>query len=1351
MSAAAATYEQLAPVVSAELKASAEQLNAAIATLVRSCRSAALPGARAPTRAAGHNMMELEVRFGVTGNERKSAEDRGGDLRLAGAPFTQTDYERVARAVAQHGWTSDNKHGDTILRIIPETPKDAAGGKLRAEIHGTAAIEAYCRRNTLEAVLEHRAVAAARQQETLFFTRKREVLDRAGKAVAVPFADLEFRVSLAQETRLAADTADPDVRDIRNEWARLRKFFRHMNRVRFQAPSDQDGCVLLDLSIVHSNRLEQQSGGRGRKQAVLDTTTGAVGLFSGHASHVEYEVELEIDNARVTQWLRAAYAADPSAAAAAAAAEQRPLEQQQQQQSLTPAETEVAQRVLAQLHRAIRLVMGALQDSLYPVGRLERNAVVAEYMRALYAGRGDPPERKQYYFAGPNSVTLQLEHCLPPPPAGGAPAVSAGGAAAVSIVENYCVTDKADGVRALLFVAKSRAVYLITNALRVRFTGMECKDPACVHLLLDGEFITTGLKEGGAKEPLNLFAAFDLYAARGELLMGLPFADRRFGHAGSLDAAVGARGAADLVLPPYRLPQMQHYVARLAAGLSSKFPPAGDAACRLSVRAKAFYLGPSGPDDAEGATIFKWARHVLDGAQGYHTDGLILTPTNTAVNGDAPVFAALVRGAGAAGLPNEEEVRRAQAAFKLKGYKFTWGRSFKWKPPQQNTIDFLVTVATPKALTRYDAAGGVEPVFYKKLKLLCGYNAKTAGRVVRVPKLDGAGNVVRDRDGRAKYDETYPNAATIGTPFYNMLLDVAPTAPITEEDRNGLEMLSDSLAAGEDRGYKPRAFVPTTPYDLDARFCCLPLGPDGQMRAENGDPIESATIVEFRFEQPPSGRDSSWGWKPIRVYHDKTAQLRAGVSEFGNPFFAANDNWRSIHYPVTPEIIAGDATVDADALADAVYYNSARDTSLGALSETSRLRDFHNRVVKSRLLLRAALAAKTTATAAEIRSGGTLIDFAVGKAGDLHKWGKCGLRFVLGLDYSRDNIFNVKNGAIARAEQRFYERNPGGPKCLFLPADSSRNIRSQGAAFEGATDRGGHRVVRALFGDQPAPPQTLCPRFERIVAGGTDGAGGFQVGSCQFALHYFWKSLASLHGFLRNVAECVRLGGVFVGTCYDGAKLFDLLRAHAYAGPDAVADARTTGTHQTGFFRLERGGALMLSIAKKYTARAFEPGPQSVGLAISVFMDSIDRAQDEYLVHFPYLDELMGVYGFELLPEEEMVALGFAATGEGGRRSFRSMFAPHEKISEAGEGTPDRWSKAMSAEEQSISFLNNLFLYRKKHSLSAEALDAIHRQYVLAAPAPVPLDAPSSTTTKRARDDAWYSGAAEFTEEYIVL
>ena len=46
---------------------------------------------------------------------------------------------------------------------------------------------------------------------------------------------------------------------------------------------------------------------------------------------------------------------------------------------------------------------------------------------------------------------------------------------------------------------------------------------------------------------------------------------------------------------------------------------------------------------------------------------------------------------------------------------------------------------------------------------------------------------------------------------------------------------------------------------------------------------------------------------------------------------------------------------------------------------------------------------------------------------------------------------------------------------------------------------------------------------------------------CQFAMHYFFENKDTFHEFLRNIAECTKVNGYFVGTCYDGKTVFNKL------------------------------------------------------------------------------------------------------------------------------------------------------------------------------------------------------------------
>ena len=69
--------------------------------------------------------------------------------------------------------------------------------------------------------------------------------------------------------------------------------------------------------------------------------------------------------------------------------------------------------------------------------------------------------------------------------------------------------------------------------------------------------------------------------------------------------------------------------------------------------------------------------------------------------------------------------------------------------------------------------------------------------------------------------------------------------------------------------------------------------------------------------------------------------------------------------------------------------------------------------------------------------------------------------------------------------------------------------------------------------------KNLGPAVKRQYA---KGEPGFDISSCQFAIHYMFENKHTFYNFMRNVAECTREGGYFIGTCYDGKTIFNKLK-----------------------------------------------------------------------------------------------------------------------------------------------------------------------------------------------------------------
>jgi hypothetical protein len=420
--------------------------------------------------------------------------------------------------------------------------------------------------------------------------------------------------------------------------------------------------------------------------------------------------------------------------------------------------------------------------------------------------------------------------------------------------------------------------------------------------------------------------------------------------------------------------------------------------------------------------------------------------------------------------------------------------------------------------------------------------------------------------------------------------------------------------------------------------------------------FDDETIVEFSYD---ATRPKYWRWVAERVRYDKTAEYKRGIKNYGNAYHVANSNWYSIHNPVTLEMITTGQNIPDELADDDVYYNKTSGDN-----KTRSMRDFHNLFVKKMLITK--VAAK----------GNTLIDYAVGKAGDFPKWIDAKLSFVFGVDLSKDNIENRLDGACARFlnyRKKFYSM----PYALFVNGNSGVNIKSGDAMF---TEKG-KEIVRALFNDGPKDAAILGAGVYRQYGKAVDG---FNISSCQFALHYFFENIEKLNQFLKNVSECTKVDGYFIGSCYDGATMFQALRS--------VEKGKSIG--------LMADDEKIWEITKEYSQTTYDPDISCVGYAIDVYQDSINKTIKEYLVNFTYFTELMRGYGFELLKRDEAVKLGLPNSSG----MFSELFAVMESEIQQDARQKSRYGSApmMTAKEKQISFYNRYFVFKKIASVDVE-------------------------------------------------
>jgi len=556
---------------------------------------------------------------------------------------------------------------------------------------------------------------------------------------------------------------------------------------------------------------------------------------------------------------------------------------------------------------------------------------------------------------------------------------------------------------------------------------------------------------------------------------------------------------------------------------------------------------------------------------------------------------------------------------KISNTKKTWLQSFKWKTPEFNTIDFLVTTKKDK---------------YSNDELLnmfeSGISTKYGENIKKYKTL-----ILRIGFDESKHGFLNP---------FNMVI-------------NNIKI--DRQQIDNNDNYKPLPFYPTDPYDNEAHKCKIILDRENNMLIEDkSDKIEDNTIVEFKYNNT---KTDGFRWIPIRVRHDKTAEYRAGLKNYGNAYHVAQSVWQSIHNPITKETIMSGMGIPS--VINYKYYNSKSESMRYAI------RDFHNLGIKRTLIQRST------------KPGSTLFDLSVGKGGDMSKWFNSNLSFVIGIDVNRDNIENRIDGACARY-LKMKQKNKSSPIGIFLNGNSELNIKT-GDAFP--DDKNKH-IMTALIGNG-------IKDKEKIGTVAYDNYGrfkdGFDVVSCQFSLHYFFKNKTTLSGFLKNVNEMCKVNGYFIGTCYDGKKIFQLLQS--------LNKGECISKHVNS--------KKLCEIIKDYERDEFKDDSSSLGYSIKVYQESINEYFTEYLVNFDYLTTEIEKYGFKKLSDDELKDLNIPNS----ITSFKTIFETISQDIERNKSLNRNYGNSLklNKDEQFISFLNNMFIFKKIEVITIDPMSGV--------------------------------------------
>jgi hypothetical protein len=277
--------------------------------------------------------------------------------------------------------------------------------------------------------------------------------------------------------------------------------------------------------------------------------------------------------------------------------------------------------------RAMITTYTILQGDLNMITKKDKDSIIKEYLQLCFGPTGQQAPKKKNknnsisiledalqnpkaYFFGPQPITLERKNIIP------------SDLGIITILDDYTVTDKADGERSLLFVNSNGKCYLINNRLNIQYTGV--KLDSVKNTVLDGEFITKDILGNSIK----LYASFDIYIYNGVDIRALPLISESKSR--------------------YKI--MKEFYTKNANKIEEQ---------DFNFKVKDFYDGPD---------IFKLSKQIYDnskiGNNPYHIDGLIYTPKTLGV-----------------GMSYTDDIPNNLGS---------WSRVFKWKPPEENTIDFLI-------------------------------------------------------------------------------------------------------------------------------------------------------------------------------------------------------------------------------------------------------------------------------------------------------------------------------------------------------------------------------------------------------------------------------------------------------------------------------------------------------------------------------------------------------------------------------------------------------------------------------------------------------------------------------------
>ena len=260
---------------------------------------------------------------------------------------------------------------------------------IRTQINGFPNIKHYCKYNSIKNLPDPFNVE---------FIEKDYFSNEGTKIYPLDFDEYNFRISYQVEK--IYNVNNETIKTIIDKWNSTKKIFRYIKRFEFTHP---DYPFLIHCSIVKTSKT---NAGKFIPQLNIKDSD----VFN---SYEQYEIEIELNNAKVG----------------------------------IDTKFSTGLIIYQKLKQLIKYVLIGIQQTNYPITLIEQNQIITNYLKIIK--NKDYDETKKIYntdFIGPSSSTLQMINLI------NESDIDETNINIPNIRKNYTVTDKADGLRKLLFI-----------------------------------------------------------------------------------------------------------------------------------------------------------------------------------------------------------------------------------------------------------------------------------------------------------------------------------------------------------------------------------------------------------------------------------------------------------------------------------------------------------------------------------------------------------------------------------------------------------------------------------------------------------------------------------------------------------------------------------------------------------------------------------------------------------------------------------------------------------------------------------------------------------------------------------